>query len=91
MSINSVSGPSVVASTAAAPTNVKSQSAAQPPSQSAATAAVVKSAVSAVVQEAKETPGQTLSEAASGDRQAQKRLHSGHAPATTGSVIDTKA
>jgi hypothetical protein len=43
------------------------------------------------VQEAKETPGQTLSEAAGGDRQAQKRLHSGHAPATTGSVIDTKA
>jgi hypothetical protein len=91
MSISSVVGSSAAASSAVVPANVKSASAAEQSSQAKATAAVVKAAVSAVVQEAKETPGQTISEAAGGDRQAQKRLDSGHAPATSGSVIDTKA
>jgi hypothetical protein len=41
MPINSVSGPSAIASTAGAPTSVKSASTAQPPSQSATTGSVI--------------------------------------------------
>jgi len=68
---------------AAAPTQAKD----------AAAAAAVK-AVSAAVQEATESPGQTMKEASSGDRQAQRMLHTGPAAASgarVGNTINTKA
>jgi hypothetical protein len=70
-------------SPAAAAASPKAQ-AASPKAQAASSA--VK-AVSAAVQEANESPAQTLKEAASGDRQAQKLLHHG---SPVGSVVNTK-
>jgi hypothetical protein len=43
--------------------------------------------VSAAVQESSESPSQTLKEASSGDRQAQKLLHHG----TVGTRVNTTA
>jgi hypothetical protein len=96
MSISPVSGSTSAASNAAPQTNTKLASpsaAAGQPANSQAAAAVVKSTVSAVVNEATETSAQTIREAASGDRQALKRLHIGAVAhgSTTGSIINTKA
>jgi hypothetical protein len=97
MSISPVSGPSSVAVNAPLSTNAKPASQSAPaaqPSNSQAAVALVKGAVSAAVQEATETGAQTIKEAASGDHQAQMRLHHGDVAAhgsTTGSIINTKA
>jgi hypothetical protein len=90
MSVNPISSsipPTVhAASTPKAATAPSPAAAAASPKAQAASSAV--KAVSAAVQEASESPAQTLKEAASGDRQAQKLLHPG---SPVGGVVNTKA
>ena len=92
MSISAISAP--IPATAPASASALTPSKAAAPSKSAAPAgdsatssAAAKVALSTVAQEAKESPAQTLKEAAGGDRQAQKLLHHG----TAGTVVNTKA
>jgi hypothetical protein len=75
------------AAAAAAPKAQAAAPKAQAASPKAQAASSAVKAVSAAVQEANESPAQTLKEAASGDRQAQKLLHHG---SPVGTVVNTK-
>jgi hypothetical protein len=75
------------AATAPSPAAAAAAPKAQAASPKAQAASSAVKAVSAAVQEANESPAQTLKEAASGDRQAQKLLHHG---SPVGSVVNTK-
>jgi hypothetical protein len=90
MPINPVAGSASPPSQApvAARQSAASQASPTATAPKAQTAAPAVKVVSAAVQEATESPGQTIKEAASGDHQAQKRIHHGSNP---GSVINTKA
>jgi hypothetical protein len=68
--------------------SARSQAAPAAPAPQAQAARPAVQAVPAAVLEATESPAQTLKEASSGDRQAQKLLH--HSP-QLGRVINTKA
>jgi hypothetical protein len=76
------------AATAPSPAAAAAAPKAQAASPKAQAASSAVKAVSAAAQEAKESPAQTLKEAASGDRQAQKLLHQG---SPVGGVVNTKA
>lgn len=75
------------AATAPSPAAAAAAPKAQAASPKAQAASSAVKAMSAAVQEANESPAQTLKEAASGDRQAQKLLHHG---SPVGTVVNTK-